>query len=125
MGSPGLRRELAGTALTLLAVFLIGALLWQALPADSCSSAQGAFGPAGACLRSWMVGTVGLPGALLLALIPLVHGIRAFRHAADEPGRHWTMLVAGLALLLPVALALAIGADRQRHAPPVPNAFTR
>ena len=46
MGSH-MKRELAGIALLLFAVFLAGALLFQRVPAGgSCMDARGVFGPA-------------------------------------------------------------------------------
>ena len=73
------KREVAGIALLLFAVFLGGALLFQqAPPYGSCLDARGVFGPAGTWLRCAAVGLVGVPAAALLAMIPLVHALRLF-----------------------------------------------
>ena len=66
MGGSHLKRELAGIALTLLAVFLAGALfLHHSDPRAGCL-AGGVFGPVGGALRCTLVGAVGLPAAALL-----------------------------------------------------------
>ena len=74
-----LRRELSAIALTLLAVFLTGALIFNAPDAgQSCLEAAGVFGPAGTWARCALVSTVGIPGAAIVAVngLPLsVNGI--------------------------------------------------
>ena len=63
-----LRRELSAIGLTLLAVFIAGALIFQRVPAGGdCLQAVGAFGPAGTYARCALVWTVGIPGAALVA----------------------------------------------------------
>ena len=63
-----LRRELMAIGLTLLSVFIVGALLFQREAADArCLDATGIFGPAGTYLRCALVWTVGVPGAALVA----------------------------------------------------------
>ena len=108
MGNTPLKREIAGIALLLFALFLAGALL---VPPDaqaaSCTSARGIFGPVGACLRSWSRDLIGIPTALLLPLLPAVHALRLFGRMESETDRSWLVFLAGVVVLLPVAIGLA------------------
>ena len=108
MGNTPLKREIAGIALLLFALFLAGALL---VPPDaqaaSCASARGIFGPVGACLRSWSRDLIGIPTALLLPLLPAVHALRLFGRMESETDRSWLVFLAGVVVLLPVAIGLA------------------
>ena len=111
MGSH-MRRELAGIALLLFAVFLAGALLFQRVPAGgSCMDARGVFGPAGTLVRCAVAGAVGLPAAALVVLLPLVHALRLFGRLAARADRSWLVFVGGLVVLLPIALGLLIPFD--------------
>lgn len=80
--SPHVKREVAGTALLLFSVFVLGALTVGALrhpvPGEGCSSAGAIFGPVGGCLNAVLVNGLGAPGAWLLALVPMVHALRIF-----------------------------------------------
>ncbi|HET6681830.1 MAG TPA: DNA translocase FtsK [Gemmatimonadaceae bacterium] len=109
MGEGGLRRELAGIALLLFALFLLGALLVapDVATGASCTSARGGFGPVGACLRSGLFTLLGAPAALLVPLAPAVHALRLFGRLESDTDRSWMVFLAGLAALLPVALGLA------------------
>jgi S-DNA-T family DNA segregation ATPase FtsK/SpoIIIE len=114
VGNASLKREIAGIALLLFALFLAGAFL---VPPDaaaeySCSSAHGIFGPVGACLRSWSRVLIGIPAALLVPLIPAVHALRLFGRMESETDRSWLVFLVGVVVILPVALGLA------RSAPP-------
>ena len=55
MGNTPLKREIAGIALLLFALFLAGAVLVPpGTPVyESCFAARSVFGPVGACLRGW------------------------------------------------------------------------
>ncbi|MEJ7810859.1 MAG: DNA translocase FtsK 4TM domain-containing protein [Gemmatimonadaceae bacterium] len=110
MSRAELRRELAGVALLLLAVFFTASLLaGGAAPAtSSCGTARGLFGPVGACLRAAMLSAVGLPAALLLPLLPAVHSLRLFGRLGASGDRKWVTLLVGVVLLLPVAIGLSI-----------------
>ena len=111
MGSH-MKRELAGIALLLFAVFLAGALLFQRVPAGgSCMDARGVFGPAGTLVRCAVAGAVGLPAAALVVLLPLVHALRLFGRLAARADRSWLVFVGGLVVLLPIALGLLIPFD--------------
>ena len=112
MGSH-VKRELAGIALLLLAVFLAGALLFQRpAPGAACLDAQGAFGPAGTLLRCAAVGLLGIPAAALAVLIPLVHALRLFGRLEARADRSWLVFLAGFVLILPIALGLLVRPDR-------------
>jgi len=115
--SPHVKRELAGTAMLLFSVFLVGALAVSALrtsvPGQGCGSAGGIFGPVGGCLSATLVGCLGTPGAWLLALLPLVYALRLFDRLPASADRSWVVFLAGLAVLLPLGIALAVGARRE------------
>ena len=109
-----LRRELAAIGLTLLAVFLGGALVFQRVPAGGgCLDAIGAFGPAGTWARCALVTTVGIPGAALVAAGSLVVGIALFGRLReqDDQAVEWGLLFAGIVALVPVAIGLALGGE--------------
>jgi S-DNA-T family DNA segregation ATPase FtsK/SpoIIIE len=108
-----LRRELAGIALLLFALFLGAAIAFPGADATSCMAARGPTGPVGACLRSVFVATLGLPATILLPLLPLVYALRVFRRIEADTDRSWLVFLGGVALLLPVAIALAMGAPRE------------
>ena len=80
-----LRREFAAIGLTLLAVFLAGALIFQRVPdGGGCLDAVGSFGPAGTFARCALVMSVGVPGAALVAAGCLVVALVLF--GRSEPG---------------------------------------
>ena len=108
-----LRRELAAIALTLLAVFVTGALVFNA-PANgaSCLEATGVFGPAGTWVRCALVSTVGIPGAAIVAIGCLVVALTLFgRIARADDASDWGVLFAGTVTLVPVAIGLALGGE--------------
>ncbi len=108
-----LRRELSAIALTLLAVFLTGALVFNA-PAESqpCLEATGVFGPAGTWARCALVSTVGIPGAAIVSLGCLVVALTLFgRIARADDASDWGVLFAGVVTLVPVAIGLALGGE--------------
>ena len=113
MGSTTLRRELAGIALLLFALFLGAAIAFPGNEAVSCTAVRGPTGPVGACLRSMFVATLGLPATLLLPLLPLVYALRVFRRIEADTDRSWLFFLGGVVLLLPVAIGLALGAVRE------------
>jgi S-DNA-T family DNA segregation ATPase FtsK/SpoIIIE len=109
VGNSPLKREIAGIALLLFALFLAGSLLVppSADGVVSCTSARGVFGPVGACLRSWSRDLIGIPTALLLPLLPAVHALRLFGRMGHETDRSWLVFFIGVVLVLPVAIGLA------------------
>jgi S-DNA-T family DNA segregation ATPase FtsK/SpoIIIE len=115
--SPHVKREVAGTALLLFSVFLLGALTVGALrhpvPGEGCSSAGAIFGPVGGCLNALLVSGLGAPGAWLLAMVPLVHSLRIFGRLRESTDRSWLVFLGGLVVLLPIGIALATGAHRE------------
>src|SRR5688500_13566615 len=100
------RRELVAIGLTLLAVFLAGALIFQRVPdGGACLDARGAFGPVGTYARCALVGAVGVPGAALVALGLLIVALNLFGHlrSEDDDLREWGVLFAGVVTLVPIA----------------------
>jgi S-DNA-T family DNA segregation ATPase FtsK/SpoIIIE len=121
--SAHLRRELAGIAMMLFAVFLAGALGVLALAElRSGVDVRGSVGWVGWYLARPLVMLVGWPAAALTPLAAAAYALRVFgRLGPSDPGRRgssWMIFFAGLALLLPVgvgvALRLRIGSD---HSP--------
>lgn len=105
-----LKRELSGIAGLLVAVFLAGALIFQALPADaSCFAGRGLFGPVGACAKAALVFLVGLSGAALITVVPLAYGLHRLGRINAGQERAAVVLAGGCAALVPVIIALARG----------------
>ena len=113
MGNTPLKREIAGIALLLFALFLAGAVLVPpGTPVyESCTAARSVFGPIGACLRSGLIKMIGLPAAVLLPLAPAVHALRLFGRLESDTDRSWLVFLLGVAVLLPVALGLGRGVE--------------
>jgi S-DNA-T family DNA segregation ATPase FtsK/SpoIIIE len=109
VGNTSLKREIAGIALLLFALFLAGAVLVPPGTAvyESCTAARSVFGPVGACLRAWSRDLIGIPAALLLPLIPAVHALRLFGRMESETDRSWLVFLIGVVVILPIALGLA------------------
>lgn len=108
----GLRRELIGIVLLLLAVFVAGTLALQPVAAGtSCWSTGGLFGPVGACLKRGLLALVGFSGAWLLPLGLGVHGLRSLGTVGGTNDRSWLIFLLGAAALLPIGVSLAAGAD--------------
>ncbi|HSA54833.1 MAG TPA: DNA translocase FtsK 4TM domain-containing protein [Gemmatimonadaceae bacterium] len=106
--SSGLRRELQGIAVLLLAVFVAGTLALQPVPDDgSCFAGRGIFGPVGACLKWSVIALIGLPAAWLVPLAGLVHGLRLLGTLEADTDRSWMIFLLGLAVLVPVGVGLA------------------
>ena len=113
MSSSHLKRELSGIALMLFAIFLGAALAVPASDTASCLDAGGLTGPIGACLRASLVGALGVPAAILVPLVAGVHALRLFGRLESETDRSWMVFLAGVALLAPVGIALALGATAE------------
>ena len=115
-----LRRELTAVGLSLLAAFLLGALVFQHVPdSGRCWDATGVFGPVGTLARCSLVVSVGIPGAVLIAIGCLVMALRLFGTLSSESDApQWGILFAGVVALVPIALGLAIGGE------PVDNTLT-
>ena len=105
-------------AFLLVAVFVAGALLFPGNTAEACTDAGGVFGPVGACLRAGILIAVGGAAAALIPFVIAVHALRLFGRFGASPDRSWMVFLAGVAILVPVGLALA------RRAFPEPDAWT-
>jgi S-DNA-T family DNA segregation ATPase FtsK/SpoIIIE len=110
--SETLRREIAGIALILLAVFVAGTLAFQSVPEVGCSAARGVFGPVGSCLKWFLATLLGAPTTWLLALMPLIHGLRLFGRMPPGRGHGWLAFSVGSVVLLPVIIGVASSAPR-------------
>lgn len=107
-----LRRELGAIGLSLLAVFLVGALVFQQSDTARCWDATGPFGPTGTYVRCLLVSAVGIPGMVLIALGCLVVALAMFgRIRRADDASDWTLLFAGTVTLVPVAIGLALGGE--------------
>ncbi|MEP6832971.1 MAG: DNA translocase FtsK, partial [Gemmatimonas sp.] len=108
-----LRRELTAVGLSLLAAFLLGALVFQHVPISGrCWDATGVFGPVGTLARCSLVVSVGVPGAVLVALGCLVMALRIFGTLSSESDApEWGVLFVGIVALLPIAIGLALGGE--------------
>jgi hypothetical protein len=118
-----LRAEMGALGWLLLGVFLAGVLAAAAVarvlsdPADGATSAgRGPFGLVGALIARPLVALLGWTGALFVPVAPLVHALRRFGRLGARADRDWLVLLAGCAVLVPVAAALALGVDRAESA---------
>jgi DNA segregation ATPase FtsK/SpoIIIE, S-DNA-T family len=115
VGSSSLKREILGIALLLFSVFLAGAFVALALAQLRAPvNVEQSVGVVGRVLASPLVSFFGWPAAALIPLVPAVHAVRLFGRLGSETDRSWMIFFAGVVVLLPVALALAI-------APPPPG----
>ena len=111
MSSSTLKREILGIALLLFAVFLGGAFAALALAEMKAGvNVEASVGLVGKILASPLVTFVGWPSAVLIPLVPGVHALRLFGRLESDTDRSWMIFFAGMVVLLPVALALALPA---------------
>jgi S-DNA-T family DNA segregation ATPase FtsK/SpoIIIE len=111
VSSSTLKREILGIALLLFAVFLAGAFGALALATVRAGvNVEASVGLVGKILASPLVTFVGWPSAVLIPLVPAVHALRLFGRLESDTDRSWMIFFAGLVVLLPVALALALPA---------------
>lgn len=112
-----LRREFGAIGLSLLSVFLLGALAFQRSETIRCWDATGPFGPAGTVARCVLVSAVGVPGMFVVAVGCLVVALALFgRLKRADDASDWTLLFAGTVTLLPVAIGLAQGGPPEASA---------
>jgi S-DNA-T family DNA segregation ATPase FtsK/SpoIIIE len=105
-----LKREIAGIALLLFAVFLAGALGSLALAewrGVGDVDVRVNVGPVGLYLAYPLVAFVGWPAAILAPLAPAVHALKVFGRLESDTDRKWMMFFAGAVILIPIGLALA------------------
>jgi len=113
VGSTGLKRELIGIALLLFSVFLAGALV-----ALASSTLRGGLdvrhsvGFVGYYLAHPIVRFFGWPAAALLPAVPAVHALRLFGRLESETDRSWMIFLAGVVVLLPIAVGIAVADPR-------------
>jgi S-DNA-T family DNA segregation ATPase FtsK/SpoIIIE len=117
VGGSHLRRELVGIALTLFAVFLVGALVAHAFgPADGGGGGRGAFGVVGRLLANPLVFLLGWAGTVFVPVVFAVHALRLFGRLDQRTDRSWLVFLGGVALLMPVVAALALDVGREQTA---------
>jgi len=112
VSSPQLKRELTGIALLLFAVFLGGALgvlaVAQLRAGISVPDVKANVGPVGYYLAFPLVALVGWPAAVMAPLAPAVHALRVFGRLGSDIDRKWMIFFAGVVVLLPVGVGLAV-----------------
>jgi S-DNA-T family DNA segregation ATPase FtsK/SpoIIIE len=108
-----LKRELIGIALLLFSVFLAGALV--ALAASTLRGGvdvRHSVGFVGYYLAYPVVSFFGWPAAALLPTVPAVHALRLFGRLESETDRSWMIFLAGVVVLLPVAVGISVSDPR-------------
>jgi S-DNA-T family DNA segregation ATPase FtsK/SpoIIIE len=112
-----LKRELAGIALLLFAVFLVGALASHgAAQLQAASALRGSFGTFGNLLGVPLIWTIGWAGAVFVPFIPAVHALRLLGRLDHDTDRSWLVFLGGISVLAPTVAALALGVGRERSA---------
>jgi S-DNA-T family DNA segregation ATPase FtsK/SpoIIIE len=104
-----LKRELIGIALLLFSVFLAGALV--ALAASTLrggGDVRQSVGFVGYYLAYPVVSFFGWPAAALLPAVPAVHALRLFGRLESETDRSWMIFLAGVVVLLPIGVGIAV-----------------
>ena len=108
------KRELSGVGLLLLALFLGGLLVAHAIGTDGgLLEVRGAFGAIGAAIVSPLVTVLGWSGAVLLPVLPAVHGLRLLGRLNRAEDRSWLWFLSGLCLLVPIGFALGLRVGRE------------
>ena len=114
-----LRAETAALGWLLLGLFLAGVLAAAAVSAIGAHGAAGPatgvrapFGRVGAVVVDWLLGPLGWAGALFVPVAPLVHASSRLGRVGPRADRNWLVLLAGCAVLAPVAAALVVGVER-------------
>jgi hypothetical protein len=104
-----LKREILGIGLLLFAVFLLGAFIALGLAQLRAGvSVHDSVGFVGTFLANPLVKFFGWPAAFLIPLVPAVHALRLFGRLESSTDRSWMIFFAGLVVLLPIFLALAL-----------------
>ncbi|MEJ7760011.1 MAG: DNA translocase FtsK [Gemmatimonadaceae bacterium] len=116
-GGSGLKRELLGIALLLLALFLAGALAMQGIAMlGAGGDVAGSFGWMGTLLASPLAEFLGWPAAALIPVALAAHALRLFGRLDRSTDRSWLVFLLGMVVLLPVAVGLAEGGGRTETA---------
>ncbi|MEP6620075.1 MAG: DNA translocase FtsK 4TM domain-containing protein, partial [bacterium] len=111
MGSSGLKRELSGIALLLFALFLgIALAAFGLAELRTGVDVRDNVGWLGYWLARPLVAFVGWPAAALTPLVPAVHALRLFGRLESETDRSWMIFFAGIVVLLPMAVGVAMHA---------------
>jgi DNA segregation ATPase FtsK/SpoIIIE, S-DNA-T family len=106
---PHLRREIAAISLLLFGVFLAAALAVLAYEQlRGGADLRERVGPLGYYLANPLVVLVGWPAALMAPLAPAVHALRVFGRLESATDRKWMTFFAGVVVLLPIGVALAV-----------------
>ena len=86
------------------------------------ASVQASVGVVGTYLAHPLVVVLRVARGVLIPLVPAVHALRLFGRLESETDRSWMIFFAGMVVLLPIALALALPAPppglaepRRRH----------
>jgi S-DNA-T family DNA segregation ATPase FtsK/SpoIIIE len=109
VGSSGLKRELTGIALLLFAVFLAGALgVLGMAELRTGIDVRSNVGWVGWWLARPLVAVLGWPAAALVPAVPAAHSLRLFGRLESETDRSWMIFLAGIVVLLPIAVGLAL-----------------
>ena len=112
MGST-LKRELIGIALLLFSVFLAGALVALATSTlRDGGDVRQSVGFVGYFLAYPVVSFFGWPAAALLPAVPAVHALRLFGRLESETDRSWMIFLAGVVVLLPIGIGIAVSDPR-------------
>ena len=106
------RRELWGLALLMLSLLLALSLFpLEMVPAGSrVFPSHNVVGPLGRWVRDAALGALGA-GALALPVVAALWGLAAFHKVEAGRALRWSLLAAGLAVLVPAAVAVLAGAD--------------
>lgn len=108
------RREFGGVGMILAGVFLAGVLATYAVGSDGgLQEVRGAFGAVGAFIAKPLVLLLGWSGAVIIPILPTVHGLRLLGRLDRREDRDWLRFLGGVALLLPIMAALGLRVGRE------------
>jgi S-DNA-T family DNA segregation ATPase FtsK/SpoIIIE len=109
-----LRRELAGIALLLFALFLAGALAAEGIRLlGGQADVRSNFGWVGDLLALPLARALGWPAAAILPLAPAAHALRLFGTLDQRTDRSWMVFLLGVVVLLPIVFGLGEGGLRE------------
>src|SRR5437868_4582627 len=112
--SSRLTREIRGTVLLLLRIFLAGALAAEGYTQLHFNgNVRGNFGWIGALLAHPIALLLGWPAAAILPVAPAAHALRLFGRLGERKDRSWMVFLLGMVVLLPITFGLAQGGIRE------------